>query len=55
MERRDNDTNFLTQKTSKEIKKPRASSNQIIHYEEELVEYKILPNPNLSSSLRPLV
>ena len=46
---------FLTWKTFKEIKKkPWISSNQIIYYEEELEEYKIVPNLSLSSSLGPL-
>ena len=45
---------FLMWKTFEKDKKPWASSNHIIHYEEKLAEYKVFPSPSLPSSPEPL-
>ena len=48
-------TNFFNVENHwRDKKKARASSNQIIHYEEKLAKYKVLPNPSLSFSLERL-
>ena len=48
-------TNFFNVENHwRDKKKARASSNQIIHYEEKLAKYKVLLGTSLSSSLGPL-